>query len=1050
MLQLVSAFFIALFVAGVALQVLTYRRERTVKPRRIAITQGAALAAMIVFSAVTQRPPSPAWWLALLGIGVVGGTFYGRLVSVRSGAQGITMSYTLPWLLTWAALMVITQATAVFAQSVPVLIYSMAIVNLGLNIGMNGRILGVYRGLTAGPATALLAVILGLGISVAGPVLPLLAQPDPSEVPPELAPAIVESTGTVDLTWVLDGDSWWFHNADGVGAYVHLEYRVIGIPVSWILSDGSLYETEINRVVNIYWFATEADSEAAFTAWSSASYAEPAPWDLGFGLPTTRLNIEAANHYSDFLVRKGATLVHWKGNLSEEYGSDSPEKIIGIGHLAAIVGAVPSVDVDALRTSWFGRSGPSADAEVADATEGVVPPAGAPTTDVGTDGTGSGEDRPGSAALPQSPAGADEPLPEGQAAAATALAGIILAGGSLVQLGDRLDIESIRVGLDTLRGSQPVDPLAAVPRSEDGRVFVEMPWDEGGPAWVSEEDARHAFDMQNRGYSWDRRWGWVQGGEAAVRQANADRGREAWLARDQVADGIVADIMASREDLARKLAQMQRAEKLEEIELLETQAMIDNWRARVADNRYYWWSGVSIAAEAGFGMATGGLSAIKPVGQVALRMGLHMTTGYAQSWTDAQLAGGTWDSDAFARGSVLGLVKAGVDFGVEATLKTARAVMPVARAAWSGLRGTGDAAEHLGRARELLAEAVHGAEQVAAREGLEAGLAAADREAALELLREGRRLRDAGTSLAELEARGEVTATQARLIRQVWTETFDESAEAGAKEVFEVFEQKYGSGLREVLLGDQGSSATRFAVGSLKTDADRTVLPVFDRGLLERIAADTGEPLGVVNQRLTREVTDMWSDATARNLNTRGLDPADFDAGAYSGFGRSAGCDDAYDANWVMQRQGGGTTMVVRPGDAATYRAAGDTIVDQAKFNEWLANAGDEILGAPRVGRDSAVGFLRDQADAVAAAGDAKTAAKSFARQAWAAGRRDVVEELTGTVPNAELRTLADAIVRNPQDQAELLASAGHTQTSFLEAIQAESERLLDAVNNVE
>ena len=55
---------------------------------------------------------------------------------------------------------------------------------------------------------------------------------------------------------------------------------------------------------------------------------------------------------------------------------------------------------------------------------------------------------------------------------------------------------------------------------------------------------------------------------------------------------------------------------------------------------------------------------------------------------------------------------------------------------------------------------------------------------------------------------------------------------------------------------------------------------------------------------------------------------------AYSGFGRPPGCPpDAFDANWVMQRQGGGTTMVVRPGDAATYRAAGDTIVDQSKYN---------------------------------------------------------------------------------------------------------------------
>ena len=137
------------------------------RPRRIVIMQAAALGSMIGFSIVTQRPPGPGAWAVLLGVGVAGGLAYGRLVDVRGGEKGITMSYTLPWLIVWGALMATTQLTAVFAQSVPVLIYGLAIVNLGANLGMNGRIVGSYRALSNGAVAALF----GFGVVSLGAVV---------------------------------------------------------------------------------------------------------------------------------------------------------------------------------------------------------------------------------------------------------------------------------------------------------------------------------------------------------------------------------------------------------------------------------------------------------------------------------------------------------------------------------------------------------------------------------------------------------------------------------------------------------------------------------------------------------------------------------------------------------------------------------------------------------------------------------------------------------------------------------------------------------------
>ncbi|MRR13580.1 hypothetical protein EG835_14270, partial [bacterium] len=156
----ISMLFIGLFVLGVGVQVLTYRKEKAVKPKRIVISQSAAFLSMVFFSLITLRPPGPLWWVALLSLGFGGGIVYGGFVQVRAGERGVTMSYTLPWLLTWGALMTLTQLSSVLFRTVPVVIYALAIFNLGVNIGMNARILLGYRSLaaiaTAGLAFALL------------------------------------------------------------------------------------------------------------------------------------------------------------------------------------------------------------------------------------------------------------------------------------------------------------------------------------------------------------------------------------------------------------------------------------------------------------------------------------------------------------------------------------------------------------------------------------------------------------------------------------------------------------------------------------------------------------------------------------------------------------------------------------------------------------------------------------------------------------------------------------------------------------------------------
>jgi hypothetical protein len=175
--QIVSLLFVAIFVLSVVIQLRTWRRQRRVRPIFIVISQVAALAASIGFSVLTDRPPEADVWVGLLAVGIAGGVIYGGMMNIDRNERGVVMSYSFPAIITWTALMTITQLSAILSKSVPVVIFSIAIANLGVNLGMNGRVLYGYSRVRVGPAVGLLAVV---ALAVV-PVLPAGAQEDPTD-----------------------------------------------------------------------------------------------------------------------------------------------------------------------------------------------------------------------------------------------------------------------------------------------------------------------------------------------------------------------------------------------------------------------------------------------------------------------------------------------------------------------------------------------------------------------------------------------------------------------------------------------------------------------------------------------------------------------------------------------------------------------------------------------------------------------------------------------------------------------------------------------------
>jgi len=160
---------IGLLVGSIALQIRTYSRRRPVRPIWIALGQAAAFGSMVIFSVSLGRPPGVLEWVLILAVGVACGVAYGGLVHVEQTPAGIVMAYTLPWLVVWGALLLVTQGAAAITGRLPWVVYSLAIFTMTLNLGMNGRVIARYRGLRIGGVTAaiLLAPLLASAFALA-------------------------------------------------------------------------------------------------------------------------------------------------------------------------------------------------------------------------------------------------------------------------------------------------------------------------------------------------------------------------------------------------------------------------------------------------------------------------------------------------------------------------------------------------------------------------------------------------------------------------------------------------------------------------------------------------------------------------------------------------------------------------------------------------------------------------------------------------------------------------------------------------------------------
>jgi hypothetical protein len=590
---------------------------------------------------------------------------------------------------------------------------------------------------------------------------------------------------------------------------------------------------------------------------------------------------------------------------------------------------------------------------------------------------------------------------------------------------------------------------------------MRVPWDEAGEAWVTADEARQTLKMQRQGYIWDKRWGWVTGSEQAQYDAVNEANRAYNAQQDPELARICRQIQAAREQreaaeaYAKRMAET--AEARAAAEAKRDAGMREYAEAMGEVSRAEWAYRGVMAVQIVADMAVGTVATVltpTPLGPLAqgLRVGYNMAKGVGTAvgenmvgitevdpLTGEVTTRHSFSASDLARGAKYGVVNTALDYTLEAGARKLFGQPQL----WKELASAPPTPANLLSPQGYLRQAVDGVEEIAARDGIDAAARAVDPRKITYLFKEGGR-----ENLAQLEALGKISKSEAAVINRVMDEQVGGSIQRGVSEAATQWDAKAtGVTLERVVLGDSGSSAAAAAgkTRSVLTDFDRTVVGVFNPDDVAKYAAERGISPAEAYKQLNQQLTDSATAQISRQMPGK-LTVGDADVKLYSGIGQSAGQKDAYAAGFTSTRQavqGNGT--VFRP-DGVTYRTSGQAVVDEADL--MRSAVGEQVpFAPPSFPASEFPQVAQQQLASLAKSGDPKTVAKALDRLIVMTGRNEVAS--TGLAANPQLADLARQIVRNPQmdkGTIALLARNGYTPETFATAVTEESGRLAEGI----
>ena len=283
--------------------------------------------------------------------------------------------------------------------------------------------------------------------------------------------------------------------------------------------------------------------------------------------------------------------------------------------------------------------------------------------------------------------------------------------------------------------------------------------------------------------------------------------------------------------------------------------------------------------------------------------------------------------------------------------------------------------------------------------------------------------------LAKLESGGHISPDDALKLNKVISETTDDAVDRGTKVAVDRFQQKNQVKVDEVLVGDSGSSSRSLGTRSVKTDADRTLVPKFDDETLKMYANRTNQTVDEAYDDLARKFTDTHGGAVDDCLKQKGVTATDVDYKSYDRIGPGAGQTDSYPEGFTNARQAQGRTTVHKVDKAGnyegSYQTSGQTTVDQ---NQLMKDQfGGKMSPDPTRISPKEMSPLLDQQKASALShSDPKSLAKAVNRSNYVAGK---VGQPLG---NPDLVDIAGKIGKNPQQMNSILKHHGLSEGQFV------------------
>lgn len=1012
--QLVPLVLWGLFVLSAYIMLKTWKKGKPVKPWVIIMGQAASLGSFIVFSYFTHRQFNNLHYLIFVAFFIMG-VIYGSFVRVQKTSKGIVMNYTRPYLIIWFTILALTQLITLLNKSVPALALLLSIANLGIAFGLNLRIINRYRRVQA--------------VSVVFCILSLTA----------FTGQVVMAANNDELNKLKQNlffQSYWtgtdFISGVGSDASVLLpSLGEIGYP-----ADG---------VIKGSWRSISGYPCLDFTALRQ----------LG-GTSTTRIDLVNGDK-ADGLTMKGS-IVWGVSNSSSGEPPDKEntwnwrkEKVSGYPGLTlyirevlpqpdrGIMYAVYYVYYGQIGNMWVDVESSCQTLKINDrpnnySTGSPAYVKTAPLALLQTMATKSGSLKSGTKIGDSSSSSntlqnsdvmdfGDTPVSDQDASSAVNYSSIILIISNLISV----IMNTKKPGLPSNLGSTLSGGGSNQPPTGGGSGSIELERIKDGEAPGSEgsnasKPSQGSVDARGRIYT--DAYGWVDRNTTSkeIERLRQARGRNLEALKLAERSGNTHDVellkgglnlidAKSKQQLtifdsANRHFDEKKQDLLDEIEASQNKSEQLASRSKFLDRAGNTLDMVKFTADISMGIleiCTG------PVGRIVGK-GYFLTSGLAGGMGQSMAGQGNLVSN-LAWGGAEGAFNA---YGMEALSGSFSAVRK-----FVGNKGTALLDEELQAVKNALDEALTSKDPTKIRNlYMEHGM----------------------EKMARLEQSGGISREGAQFCNQVVTKDVNQAMEQATQSSMQEWNQSRKVKVKEILLGDSGSSSKSGTLRSIKTDADRTVVITFEEEGLREYAGKKGINLEQAHKELSEEFVHNQGLVVESNLAEKGLTSEALDAKLYNGMGAGAGHLDAYEGGYPETRmfvegESSSYTMT-KSGGVRVTDISGQALVDQDKLNRFSLTWDRTILQQPSIKPSDMNSMVEQNYYSLLKNPEghlAKDTAKAIDRLQYVAGR--VRKNLD---PN--IVKIATAIRADPQNASAILNAHGTTANQFYQQAKGSAD----------